>query len=90
MTVEKDEADGYQIARIRNIPAVNLSNTFTLNVNGLGTVTFSPRNYCKNVLTNDRTGSRLRDVAGSLYTYSHLADYYFGKKQPVANEEPAD
>lgn len=90
MTVEKDEADGYQIARIRNIPAVRLSDTFTLTVNGLGTVKFSPLNYCKNVLTNDDTGSRLKDVAGALYTYSHLADYYFGKKQPVANEEPAD
>ena len=86
-TVETAAADGYQIARIRNIPAARLSDTFTLTVDGQYVVHYSPLNYCKNALASSDTSSRLKDVAGALYTYSHLADYYFGKTQPSQNED---
>ena len=90
MTVEKQEADGYQIARIRDIPAVMLSDAFTLTVNGQDEVHYSPLNYCKKVLTTEGVSSKLKDVASALYTYSHLSDYYFGKKQPEALPEPEE
>ena len=88
--VEKAEADGYQIARIRDIPAVELSDSFTLTVNGQYEVHYSPLNYCKLVLTSDSTSNTFKDVAGALYTYSHLADYYFGKTQPDPIPDPED
>ena len=90
MTVEKAEADGYQIARIRDIPAVNLSDTFTLTVDGMGEVKYSPLNYCKLVLETEGISNKLKDVAGSLYMYSYLADYFFGKKQPADIPEAED
>ena len=82
MTVEKETVDGYKVARIRNIPAVMLSDTFVLTVNGEYEVHYSPLNYCKKVLASGDTSNKLKDVAGALYTYSRLADYYFGKTQP--------
>ena len=88
--VEKAEADGYQIARIRDIPAVELSKTFTLTVNGRYEVHYSPLNYCKLVLTSDSTSNTFKDVAGALYTYSHLADYFFGKIKPDSIPDPED
>ncbi|MBQ2212144.1 MAG: hypothetical protein II410_04560, partial [Ruminococcus sp.] len=48
-TVETAASGGYQIARIRGIKAKHIGDTFNLTVNG-GTVTYSPLNYCKNVL----------------------------------------
>ena len=81
-TVEKAAVDEYQVARIRNIPAARLSDTFILTVNGEHEVHYSPLNYCKLVLTSGSTSNQLKNVAGALYTYSRLADYYFGKTQP--------
>ena len=59
--------------------------TFTLTVNG-GTVTYSPLNYCKNVLP-DSTASpdeaqnqqdeNLQNVVKALYQYWQAADAYF-------------
>ena len=81
-TVEKATVDGYQVARIRNIPAVKLSDTFTLTVNGQYEVHCSPLNYCKKALTTDSLSNNLKNVAGSLYTYSLLADFTSAKSSP--------
>ncbi len=53
-------------------------------------VHYIPLNYCKKVLTTDGTSEKLKDVAGSLYTYSHLADYYFGKIQSESTPDPEE
>ena len=84
-TVETAASGGYQIARIRGIKAKHIGNTFTLTVNG-GTVTYSPLNYCKNVLP-DSTASpdeaqnqqdeKLQNVVKALYLYWQAADAYF-------------
>ena len=66
---------------------MKLSDTFTLTVNGQYEVHCSPLNYCKKALTTDSLSNNLKNVAGSLYTYSLLADYYFGKKQPEEIED---
>ena len=84
-TVETAASGGYQIARIRGIKAKHIGNTFTLTVNG-GTVTYSPLNYCINVLP-DSTASpdeaqnqqdeKLQNVVKALYQYWQAADAYF-------------
>ena len=86
-TVETAASGGYQIARIRGIKAKHIGNTFTLIVNG-GTVTYSPLNYCKNVLP-DSTASpdeaqnqqdeHLQNVVKALYQYWQAADAYFSE-----------
>ncbi len=75
-TVEKATSGVYQIARIRGIKAKHIGDTFTLNVNG-GTVTYSPLNYCKNVLDDDTTDEKLQNVVKALYAYWQAADRYF-------------
>ena len=84
-TVETAASGGYQIARIRGIKAKHIGDTFNLTVNG-GTVTYSPLNYCKNVLP-DSTASpdeaqnqqdeKLQNVVKALYLYWQVADAYF-------------
>ena len=84
-TVETAASGGYQIARIRGIKAKHIGDTFNLTVNG-GTVTYSPLNYCKNVLP-DSTASpdevqnqqdeKLQNVVKALYLYWQAADAYF-------------
>lgn len=50
-TVETAKSGGYQIARIRGIKAKHLGDILTLKINGSEAVSYSPLNYCRNVLT---------------------------------------
>ena len=77
-TVEKAAVGKYQVARIRGIKAQDIGNTLTLTINGTGTgtVTYSPLNYCQNVLNNDTQSESLQDVAKALYLYWQAAKTY--------------
>ena len=72
---------GY-IARIRDIAASELKNTFTLTVkNGetvLGTITYSPMNYCYKALNGGTTDERLINAVKALVAYADAAKAYFG------------
>ena len=75
--VEKATSGDYQIARIRGIKAKHIGDTFTLKVNGINAVTYSPLNYCKNVIEDDTQNENLKNVAKALYLYWQAADSYF-------------
>ena len=84
MTVENVKTKTGYIARIRDIAASELKNNFTLTVkNGeteLGTITYSPMNYCYKALHGGTTDERLQNVSKALYWYSEAAIDYFGKE----------
>ena len=84
MTVENVKTETGYIARIRDIAASELKNTFTLTVkNGetvLGTITYSPMNYCYKALNGGTTDERLINAVKALYVYSEAAIDYFGKE----------
>ena len=85
MTVVKDETGGYQIARIRDIPAKCLKDSFTLTVTAganSGTAKYSPMNYCSGVLQQavekpEESDPKLVNVVKALYNYSQAANRYF-------------
>ncbi len=83
-TVEKATSGDYQIARIRGIKAKHIGDVFSLNVNGT-TVTYSPLNYCKNILTPSAATAdeaqtqdeKLVSVVKALCLYWQAANSYF-------------
>lgn len=78
-TVETVKNGGYQIARIRNIPANELKDSFTVTVTAggaSGRVTYSPMNYCGSIL-NDPYDAVLVSVIKALVLYAQAADTYF-------------
>ena len=87
-TVETVTSGGYQIARIRGFKSDRIGDTITLTVNGTGTATYSPLNYCKKVLTlststedeakNEKT-LRLQNTVKALYWYWQAACDYFSE-----------
>ena len=69
--------------KIRNISAQNLSNTFTVEIycNGTysGSITYSPMNYCYNVLKDTSTAEKtvnLQNAVRALYLYNQAAIAY--------------
>ena len=82
MTVETVKTETGTIARIRNIAASKLQKNYIVTVkNGeteIGTITYSPMNYCYKALNNGTTDTRLQNVAKALYWYSEAANEYFG------------
>ncbi len=76
MTVQTVENGSYQTARIRNIPAKKLVDSFTLSVNG-GTITYSPMNYCAAAADGGTDDLSLIHVVKALYLYAQAADAYF-------------
>ena len=77
-TVETASSGGYQIARIRNIPANELKDSFTVTVTagGVGgSVIYSPMNYCGSIL-NDSDDAALVSVIKALVLYAQAADTY--------------
>lgn len=77
MDVDTDVVDGYKVARIRNISAADLGKTFTLSVNGDYYVTYSPMNYCRDVLSGGSDDVNLQDTVKALYRYRLAAEDYF-------------
>ncbi len=80
-TVETVRNVNTQIARIRNIAAKEFQDNFTVNVKKgetlLGTITYSPMNYCYKVLDGGTQDRRLVNVIKALYQYSQEANEYF-------------
>ena len=74
--VEYERIGKYQVARIRNIPANELNNSFFLNINGNNYVSYSPMNYCYNVLNSDAYDEDLKNVMRALYKYWQTASDY--------------
>ena len=80
MTVEKAQVDGCQVARIRGINSGKLLNSFTLTVSSndsSATLTYSPMNYCYQVLNSETQNNRLMNVVKSLYLNAEAANEYF-------------
>ncbi len=72
----------YQVIRIRNISAKEIGDDFTVSVSAddtQGTISYSPMNYCYNVLNNDAyaDNTNLQNVVRSIYKYWQAAKYYF-------------
>ena len=82
MTVEPVETETGSIARIRDIAASELKNNFTLTVKSgetvLGTITYSPMNYCYKALHGGTTDERLINAVKALVAYADAAKVYFG------------
>ncbi len=76
-TVEKATSGDYQIARIRGIKAKHIGDILTLKIGGEDAISYSPLNYCKNVLDDDTTDEKLQNVVKALYAYWQAADMYF-------------
>ena len=76
-TVEKATSGGYQIARIRGIKAKHIGDVLTLKIGEEETISYSPLNYCKNVLDDDSTDEKLQNVVKALYAYWQVAYIYF-------------
>ncbi len=74
--VDTVKSNGYQIARIRGIKAKHIGDVFTLNVSGT-TVTYSPLNYCKEMIADSETDGNLKNALKALYLYWQAADGYF-------------
>ena len=77
---EVQKIDGYQVVRIRNISANELSHDYTVTVTAggkTGTVKYSPMNYCYEALNGGTDNENLKIVARALYLYSKAADEYF-------------
>ena len=77
---ETEKKNGYQIIRIRNIHAKNLMDDFTVTVSdgaNSGTISYSPMNYCYNVLNDENQSEALQNVCKALYLYAEAADDYF-------------
>ena len=75
--VETTKSGEYTIVRVRGINAKHLGNRFTL-MWGNYAVTYSPMNYCYNVLNDPNSDEKLVNVCKALYLYWQAADTYFG------------
>ena len=81
----KTEGTDYELAhkgneyviRIRNIPASELNNDFTVKVNSTGSVTYSPMTYCYKAANSPTADSKLKNAVKALYQYWVEADKYF-------------
>lgn len=65
------------VIRIPNIAANELNNSFTVKVNGTGSVTYSPMTYCYKAVSDDNTSNKLKNTVKALYLYWNEADNYF-------------
>ena len=80
-TVETAKNGAYQVARIRGIAAGELQDSFTLTVKigetVLGTITYSPMNYCYKALNGGTTDAKLINAVKALVQYSQESNEYF-------------
>ena len=79
-TVENQQTGSSQVARIRDIPAKKLSDSFTLKVTcnqRVGTITYGVLNYCYDVVNGGTDDENLINVVKALYLYAEAADDYF-------------
>ena len=74
-TIETESANGEYVIRIRNIAADELNDSFTVKVNGTGTVTYSPLTYCYRAQSS--ANAKLVNVAKAVYNYWVAADRFF-------------
>ena len=81
-TVETVRDGETQIARIRNIAAAELQDSFTVTVKKgettIGAITYSPMNYCYKALNGGTTDERLINAVKALVAYADATKVYFG------------
>lgn len=79
--MKTEKKGGYQIARINNIAAGELQYNYTVTVKKggttLGSVTYSPMNYCYKALHGGTNDVKLQNLVKALYWYSAEAKTYF-------------
>ena len=80
-TVETVRNGSMQIARIRNIAASELKDSFTVTVKKgetvLGAITYSPMNYCYKALNGGTENENLINAVKAMVAYSDAANEYF-------------
>lgn len=80
-TVKTVSNGSTQIARIRNIAASELKDSFTVTVKKgdtvLGAITYSPMNYCYKALNGGTENENLINAVKALVAYSDAANEYF-------------
>ena len=80
-TVKTVRNGSTQIARIRNIAANELKDSFTVTVKKgetlLGAITYSPMNYCYRALNGGTENENLINAVKALAAYSDAANEYF-------------
>ena len=80
-TVKTVSNGSTQIARIRNIAANELKDSFTVTVKKgdtvLGAITYSPMNYCYKALNGGTENENLINAVKALVAYSDAANEYF-------------
>ncbi|MBP5416029.1 MAG: InlB B-repeat-containing protein [Clostridiales bacterium] len=79
--VQKSTKDGYQIARIRGINAVDLNTPMELTVTVNGEeykVTYNPMTYCYNVLQDDSYEPEVQNICRALYLFHQAFMAYLG------------
>ncbi len=79
-TVDRAASGGYQIARIRDISANELSNNVALTVTAgeaSGSASYSPMNYFYKVLNGSSDDENLKNALKALYVYAQEAKKYF-------------
>ena len=78
--VEAVQNENYRVARVRNISSGEAQNDFTVTVkisgDAVGTITYSPMNYCCNALSKSNNDN-LKNVVRAFYLYSEAAKEYF-------------
>ena len=85
-TVDTVANGDYQVVRIRNIPSDKAQEAYTVfvkrNGESVGSVTYSPMDYCYQVLTADDTvaDTALKNVVRAFYLYTEAARSYFSQR----------
>ena len=74
-TVDTDSSGDNYVIRIRNIPAAELNNVYTVKVDDADAVTYSPLTYCYRAQTS--TNLKLVNTVKALYLYWDAAYHYF-------------
>ncbi|MBP5417900.1 MAG: leucine-rich repeat domain-containing protein [Clostridiales bacterium] len=82
-TLPAKKSGEYTIVSIRNIPIQKLNDPYEITVSSsgssLGSITYSPMNYCYNVIVRETSETRteaLKKLVSSLYFYNLIADDY--------------
>lgn len=93
-TVETVRKENTQIARIRDIAAAELQYNFTVSVKKgeteLGSVAYSPMNYCYKALNGGTQNEKLQNVVKALYWYSQETYDYFYENIVDLGKLPGD
>ena len=77
--IEPEIIGGYQVIRINDLYANNISGGYTVFVDG-GYITYSPLNYCYKVDNGASYSPVLKNLCKAIYQYAVKADEYFAQQ----------